>query len=117
MEFVKALSLCFLAVSAANAAEILSASRPKDVIPNEYIIVMRNGVSATAFSSHRAWVADIHHSNITRRGLPRHGIHRTYDFHQMKGYSGTFDEDTLREIAQNPDVLASSQIMCTVCTY
>lgn len=108
MDLVKTLSLSFLVVSAANAAEILSASRPKDVIPNEYIVVMKNGVSATAFNSHRTWVADIHHSNFTKRALPGHGIHRTYDFHQMKGYSGTFDVDAIQEIAQNPDVLAFS---------
>lgn len=111
MDFVKALSLSLLAVSAANAAEILSASRPKDVIPNEYIIVMKDGVSATSFGSHRAWVADMHHYNLTKRSMSRHGIQRTYDFHQMKGYSGMFDKDAIREIAQDPDVSAFDLII------
>ncbi|KAI1911198.1 Secreted subtilisin-like serine protease sub5 [Ophidiomyces ophidiicola] len=102
MGFSKVLFLA--AVSAVNAADILAASRPQDVIADQYIVVMKNDVSAESFSSHRSWVADMHHSDLTKRSLVGHGIKRTYDFHSMKGYSGVFDKKTIKEIAKNPNV-------------
>lgn len=104
MGFIKFLSLSLAAASAANAADILTASNPRDVIPNQYIVVMKEGTSADSFSSHRAWVSDIYHSNYQKRSLQGHGIKKTFDFQKMKGYAGVFDRQTLEEIAQNPDV-------------
>ncbi|EAS27902.3 subtilisin-like protease [Coccidioides immitis RS] len=104
MGFIKTLSISLAAASAANAAKILSPSRPDDVIPNQYIVVMKDGVSGEAFGSHRAWVSDMHHTNLTRRALLNHGIKKTYDFMRMKGYSGVFDRDTIKDISQSPDV-------------
>ncbi|WEW60883.1 Secreted subtilisin-like serine protease sub5 [Emydomyces testavorans] len=104
MGFIKVLFFSLAAASSASAAEILSPSRPKDVVPDQYIVVMKDDVSAESFGSHRAWVADIRHSNLTRRAMHGHGIQKTFDFHQMKGYSGAFDRDTIQEIARDPKV-------------
>ncbi|EEP80328.1 hypothetical protein UREG_05170 [Uncinocarpus reesii 1704] len=90
------------AASLANAAEIFSAER--DAIPNQYIVVMKDEVSSQSFGSHRAWVADMHHSNLEKRALVGHGIKKTFEFENMKGYSGVFDEETIKEISENPDV-------------
>nr|KMM71521.1 oryzin [Coccidioides posadasii RMSCC 3488] len=104
MGFVKILSLSLAATAVADAATILSPRYPNDVIPNEYIVVMKDGVSSASFASHSAWVADMHYYNHTKRALPGHGIQEVYDIYEMKAYSGKFDEDTIQRIAKEPDV-------------
>ncbi|KAK2734220.1 Secreted subtilisin-like serine protease sub5 [Myotisia sp. PD_48] len=103
MGIVKYISVALAATSATHAAQILAAPKDANVIPDAYIVVMKENVSERQFSAHRSWVSDIHH-NLTRRGLDGEGVKHTYDFQRMKGYSGVFDRDTIRDIANDPNV-------------
>ena len=72
---------------------------------NEYIVVLKKGTSADEFSNHRHWAADIHASRLAKRGFNgTTGLRYTYDFEGFKGYSGSFDDDTINEIATSSQV-------------
>lgn len=94
----KALTLLLPLLSAVNAAEILSASNSENVIPGSYIVVMKDGVSRKVFDTHRARISSIHNG---RRDAV---LGNTFNVDGLKGYSGTFDEATIREIASDPAV-------------
>lgn len=102
----KLLSLSLAVLPLAQAAPIHKAADAEDVIPNSYIVVMKDDLTSETFDNHRNWVSNIH----TRGGISRrvrgteHGVRRTYDFGSLKGYAGIFDEDTIQSIANTPDV-------------
>ncbi|WEW58671.1 subtilisin-like serine protease [Emydomyces testavorans] len=95
-----------LAALSVNGAEILSTPAGAETVPNGYIVVMKDGVSSHDFDSHRDWVAKVHHARLARRGSTNvGGMRHSYNFDSgMKGYAGTFDEATIREIASRGDV-------------
>jgi hypothetical protein len=88
-----------------NAAAIIKPNNQKDVIKDAYIVVMKDGISAEEFSNHRLWAADIHTSRLAKRGSSDiSGVKYTYDIGNLKGYSGSFDADTIKEIASSSQV-------------
>ncbi|EER23662.1 subtilisin-like serine protease [Coccidioides posadasii str. Silveira] len=103
-----------LAALSVNGAEILSAPGAEN-IPNGYIVVMKEGTSTQDFDAHREWVASVHHERLARRGSTNvGGMRHTYNFNQgFMGYAGTFDEETIQEIANRDDVayIERDQIM------
>lgn len=103
--FFTFLSFSLAALSVTNAAHILSVPKGAEVVPNGYIVVMKDDTSQQDFSSHRVWISSIHH-NKTRRGLDGAGVKQTYDFDHLRGYSGIFDEDTIKDISNDPKVRA-----------
>lgn len=101
--FAKLLPFSILAMSSVRAAKIINTDGAQDVVPNSYIVVMNSDVSDQQFDSHRNWAANVHHFNIESSGsTPLGGMRHTFNFLGMKGYSGTFDETTINEIAENP---------------
>ncbi|KAI1912735.1 subtilisin-like serine protease [Ophidiomyces ophidiicola] len=103
--FSKVFPLALVALSV-NGAEILSAPAGAEVIKNSYIVVMKDDVSSQDFDSHRDWVANIHHERLARRGSTDVGGMRfTYKFDgALKAYAGSFDKETIQEIAKRPNV-------------
>ena len=73
-----------------------------NVIPNRYIITLKDDIAAKDVSSHLSWVEDTHKRSLTRRDLG--GVDNTYDIGNWHAYSGEFDEGTIAEIKDNPDV-------------
>jgi len=69
---------------------------------DSYIVLMKGGISAEEFSKHRLWVVDIHASRLAK-GLCHDttGLKYIYDSDDFKGYSGSFDADTIKEIENN----------------
>ena len=103
--FSKLLCLSLAAASFASAADILSISNTQDVIPDSYIVVMKDEVSATAFEAHKNWLSETHRTNMTRRDMGFDGrVKHSYNFGRMKGYSGKFDQAAVDEIANDPNV-------------
>ena len=103
--FSKLLCLSLAAVGFVNAADILSVSNSEDVIPDSYIVVMKDEVSASAFEAHKNWLSETHRTNMTRRDLGFDGsVKHSYDFGRMKGYSGKFDRAAVDEISNDPNV-------------
>ncbi|KAF3480420.1 serine proteinase [Arthroderma uncinatum] len=99
------ISISLAAVSAANAAQILSMSHAQTV-PNSYIVVMKDDTSDDDFVHHQSWLQSTHTHNVTRRATVQNaGMRHKYTFNKMKGYSGVFDEDTINDIAKDPKVM------------
>lgn len=103
--FSKLLCLSLAAAGFVNAADILSVPNTDNVVPDEYIVMMKDDVSVDAFASHKNWLAETHRTNMTRRDLGYNGdVKHSYDFGGLKGYSGKFDHSAMEEISNDPNV-------------
>ena len=71
-------------------------------VENKYIITLKSGVSARDIESHLSWVSDVHKRSLARRDLA--GVEKTYDIGDFHGYAGSFDEETIEQIKNSPDV-------------
>nr|AJD23189.1 subtilisin-like protease 1 [Onygena corvina] len=106
MGVLKFISISLAAVSAVNAAQILSMPPKAHTIPNSYIVVMKDGTTDDDFKNHESWLQATHTHNLTRRATVQNaGMKRKYNFTKMKGYSGIFDEATIKDIAKDPKVM------------
>lgn len=78
-------------------------SHKKEIIPGKYIVTLKEGISTEAVESHLTWVSDVHKRSLNRRDTV--GIEKTYGVGEFyNGYAGEFDDATLEEIKNNPDV-------------
>lgn len=115
MGFPKIIAAIFTILSSANAAKLLGYENHKDVIPNSYIVVMKETVPD--FDAHLTWALNVHHHSLAKRGSTTvGGLKHVYRINGWNGYSGSFDDDTLKEILDNEDVsglpaLATSQLL------
>jgi hypothetical protein len=92
-------------LTALSILPVLVAAKKGDVVPNSYIVVLNSDISATAFASHRAWANDLHSSSLAKRGdIGLAGVRHTYNFGGLKGYSGSFDNETIAEISARSEV-------------
>ncbi len=69
-----------------------------DVIPNEYIIVLKSSLTASQIEQHKSRINAIHSLGKLS------GIEFNYTMPTLKGYSGKFDDSTLQAIAKSPEV-------------
>ncbi|RDL33329.1 Subtilisin-like protein [Venustampulla echinocandica] len=69
-----------------------------NVVPDSYIVVYNDQVSAATAASHIDRVSSL----ISKRDTD--GIGATYDMDLLKGYQITADEDTIQQIAASPEV-------------
>lgn len=94
-----ALLLLLPAVFAAPAT-----SKPKagDIIPGQYIVVMKDDITTEGFTSHQDWVGTAHTKRSGNGGS--HAFTHTYKVGGLKGYAGKFDDATIEEIASRPEV-------------
>ncbi|KAK3365217.1 serine protease [Lasiosphaeria ovina] len=99
-----------------DAAPILSASNA-EVIPNSYIVKFKKHVTESSASNHQSWIQQIHASrenermDLRKRGQSSlvddvfRGLKHTYKIGQgFMGYSGHFDEETIEQVRNHPDV-------------
>lgn len=100
------LSVILTALSAVDAARILSAPKNAETVPDGYIVVMKKDVSARDFNSHREWITRVHRRSIARRGgNVLGGMKHVYNFGgNMQGYAGKFDKRTIDEISKRDEV-------------
>lgn len=77
-----------------------------DIIPNSYIIILKDDTSDLTFKDHQEWVCDCQATSFRSKGLeaPETPLQYIYDFGTMKGYCGTFDQATIDEISTRPEV-------------
>lgn len=72
-------------------------------VAGKYIVILKDDVSDESAKSHLSWV----NGNVQKRSLEGGdvaGVEKTYDFGGFHGYAGKFDEATLEEIRNNPEV-------------
>lgn len=85
----------------AAAPAVKPAPKSGDIIPNSYIVTLKNGNEARSLDTHLEWVNELH--NNGKRALA--GVQRTYDgATKFKGYAGLFDKETIEQIRSHPEV-------------
>jgi oryzin len=97
MVTLRRLAVLLGAIPAALAAPT---TQKREVVPNKYIVTLKEDVSN--FDSHVSWVSDIHKRSLSRRSTA--GIEQEFHIDTFNAYVGEFDETTIEEIKNNPDV-------------
>ncbi|KAF8470862.1 peptidase S8/S53 domain-containing protein [Kalaharituber pfeilii] len=76
-----------------------------DTIPDNYIIVLKDGITQEKFEEHQHWAQSKFQSRLSHRDdTSLGGIHHGFQFGGLYGYTGSFDNATLEEIRQSEDV-------------
>ncbi|KAF5630038.1 alkaline protease 1 [Fusarium sp. NRRL 52700] len=76
----------------------------KDLVAGKFIVALKSTANVD-LDLHARWVSNVHEQSLTRRGVESGGIDKTFNFPGFKGYSGSFDEDTIEIIKANSSVL------------
>ncbi|KAJ5262636.1 alkaline serine protease [Penicillium chrysogenum] len=103
MGFLKLLSTSLATLAVVNAGKLLTANDGDEVVPSSYIVVMNDGVSTAQFETHRNWAANVHARTRSLKG-GESGPGKHFDINGMKGYSASFDDRTVKDIASDPTV-------------
>ncbi|KAJ4004005.1 hypothetical protein NW752_010913 [Fusarium irregulare] len=74
----------------------------KGVVPGKFVVALK---PTDDLDLHARWVSDVNKEALTRRGVESAGIDKTFSFPGFKGYSGSFDEETIKIIKANSTVL------------
>ena len=76
-----------------------------DVIPDSYIVVLKDGISHDKFEAHQQWAQALHSKRLVRRDDKNlTGVNQGFHFGGLFGYSGAFDDDTLSQIKTSNEV-------------
>nr|BAD44716.1 serine protease [Arthrobotrys megalospora] len=82
-------------------------------IPDQYIVVFKDGVTDSATDAHTSRISSFHSAIEARDPKSKKGRKRTRGVHQkikvtgkskFRGYTGEFDQETLAEILKSPEV-------------
>ena len=104
-----------------TTAPLLSASNAQ-VVPEQYIIVLKPGVTPQQIDSHLSWLlqlappSDDQQIVINAHKKRGRGFHSAFSVHEdLKGYVGTFTNDQIDAIRMAPEVeyVEQDQIMHT----
>ncbi|UPL02654.1 hypothetical protein LCI18_013588 [Fusarium solani-melongenae] len=71
-------------------------------IPNKYIITLKPEASDSKISAHLDWVGDVHRRSLSKRDTV--GVEETYNISNWNAYAGEFDDATIEEIKNSPEV-------------
>lgn len=75
-----------------------------EVIAGSYIVVLNSNVSTQAFSNHKEWATRLQAKRKAKRDIQSRGLRFSYSFGELKGYSGIFDRETIKEISARAEV-------------
>ncbi|KAF3764129.1 hypothetical protein M406DRAFT_62573 [Cryphonectria parasitica EP155] len=75
-----------------------------DIIPNKYIVTLKQHIPTSHVDQHHAWVTEIHSRSLDADILA--GIERRYNISGFQGYAGSFDDATIQRIRDSHDVAA-----------
>ncbi|KAI1802985.1 alkaline proteinase [Daldinia bambusicola] len=87
---------------AAIAAPTPATQDKKEIIPNKYIVTLKEGVSVDAFKTHVNWARSVHARSLNKRDTV--GVEREYNIASFNAYAGEFDAETIEQIKNHPDV-------------
>ncbi|KAI1771201.1 alkaline proteinase [Hypoxylon cercidicola] len=102
MASLRRLALFLGALLPAVFAAPAATQQKREVIPNKYIVTMKEGVTSEDFKSHLNWARDVHARSLSRRDTT--GVSHQYQIHTFNAYAGEFDEETLEQIKSSPYV-------------
>lgn len=104
------IALTFFTVFSA-AFNIPDDAKEGDIIPDSYIVVLKEDLAPAAADEHQSWVSNhMAKRHVKRRGRGGRGGRRwsglraSFRFGRWKGYAGDFDEETIKEIETRPEV-------------
>lgn len=105
MPLLKVIALLLTALNTVEGGRFIESQNAEDAIPNAYIVVLKDKKSNLDFNSHINWVEELHQTSI-RKGteVSLGGLKFKYDIHGWKGYSGSFNQESLDQIIENEDV-------------
>ncbi|CAI4219730.1 unnamed protein product [Parascedosporium putredinis] len=107
MMHLKSLTLLLGALlSGALAAPASPRGVSPQVVPNKYIVTLRNNLVQPQVDSHLSWVENVHRRSLSRRDSEASGgVDKVWSA-SFKGYSGEFDAATIQEIQASEEVLS-----------
>lgn len=111
--FVRILALAAAALPLlAQAAPVDAAAAQAQSIPGKWIVQLKPETDVAAIASHKVNVRQIHARNLARREIHdlSAGIEREFGFGKFKGYAGSFDDGTIEELKNLPEV-GNSQML------
>ncbi|OLN90169.1 Alkaline protease 1-like protein 3 [Colletotrichum chlorophyti] len=76
---------------------------PTPDVTGKFIVTLKSGISARDLDSHMNWVDAVHKRSLSRRDTA--GVEKKYKIGKFSGYSGHFDDATVEELKNNPDVV------------
>jgi oryzin len=97
---VAAAVLPFVSAAPATHHHKIRNAQAKEVIPNSYIIVYHENVSAPDIAAHELMVS----STLSKRASTMNGVGHKYDLGSFKGYQIEADPTTIHQIANSPEV-------------
>lgn len=112
------LLLPFVAGDLAPQPEPLLAG-PSDVVPGQYIVTLKEGLTSAQIRDHKKWVSSVHRANLDSfaagaSGVETEGIMKHFHIHDLNMYSGGFDEKTVEDLSRNPYVSCKTHVCLTV---
>ncbi|KAI0893674.1 alkaline proteinase [Annulohypoxylon nitens] len=102
MASLRRLALFFGALLPAVFAAPTPQQQKREIVPNKYIITLKEGISSEEFKSHLNWARDVHARSLTKRDTT--GVSHEYQINTFNAYAGEFDEATLEQLKNSPDV-------------
>lgn len=93
------LAIQFTSITQARPANVLDYGSDSGIIAGEYIVVLKD-LADSEFAKHISWALDL--------GLKSQGgssLIETYKISSLRAYHGSFDRETIREIAISPEVI------------
>lgn len=86
----------------------LYTSTESEIVPESYIVVLKDHVKEQKIMEHCGWVASLHDDDPLASSLldptVAAGIKHTFNLPTVSGYTGRFSDRTLERIRQSPDV-------------
>lgn len=85
----------------------VSNSGASDLIPDKYIVVLKDELTDAQVAQHESRIARFHRNSARDlSGAASHGLKSKFKFRKsgFQGYSGGFDKATLQEILKSPEV-------------
>lgn len=84
----------------------------REVIPGKYIITLKSGATVSDVDTHLSWVSDVHRRSLGKRETA--GVENTYNISTWNAYAGEFDEETIQQIKDNPEVSGLSSVVAAM---
>jgi hypothetical protein len=104
MVYFKTFAVTAITLLSCTLAAPTSSSGVDDTIPGSYIITLKQDIIPPVVKAHMNWVGKVHQRSLKKRDSDK-GVEKTYETEAgFRGYSGTFDPATIKQIKNSPEV-------------
>ncbi|TPX20431.1 Basic amino-acid permease [Coccidioides immitis] len=79
----------------------------QDIIPGQYIVTLKDGLTTAEIDAHKTWLASTHRSNIAAKGhsgIETEGVFKHFQIHKLNMYAAGLDKKTVEELRRSPHV-------------